>query len=192
MSDRIVFDANSNIIRLSLLDSTSTTGGRKTSLAYNTSGLIISTIADVESYPVSYKVAENNIETIATLGTYAAPSANKCRFKEIDSTNMPGWYELQLRDARFSVANSRKLGICIFGATGLVQFDGLIDLDSSYFAPGISEIETGVTYQTGWQKMLARLAGKRTRTGNAIDYRNQADNATVFRMTYTPNGGTPS
>ena len=103
----------SNIIRVFLQDTTSATGGGKTGLTFSSSGLIISTIADVEATATTYTAAGSTIETITTIGTYAAPTATKCRFKEIDATNFPGVYEIQIADARFSVANSTQLLVSI-------------------------------------------------------------------------------
>lgn len=103
----------SNIIRAFLPDSTSTTGAGKTGLTFASSGLIIATIADVESAAVAYTVAGSTIETITTNGTFAAPTATKCRFKEVDATNFPGVYEIQIADARFAVANARILFVSI-------------------------------------------------------------------------------
>jgi len=104
MSYVITFDQNSNCIMVFLGDNTKTDGSGKTGLTYNTSGLIIATRADNEASATVYKQADGNIEDISTLGTFAAPTSGKCRFKEVDATNMPGIYEIQLPDARFSVA----------------------------------------------------------------------------------------
>lgn len=103
----------SNLLRVFLQDSTSTTGAGKTGLLFSTSGLIISTIADNEATATTYTSAGSTIETITTLGTYATPTATKCRFKEVDATNFPGVYEIQLADARFAVANSQQLLVSI-------------------------------------------------------------------------------
>lgn len=105
--------ATSNIIRVFLQDSASTTGAGKTALTSTSSGLIISTIADLEATATTYTSAATNVETITTLGTFAAPTASKCRFREVDATNFPGVYEIQIADARFAVANSTQLLISI-------------------------------------------------------------------------------
>lgn len=73
------------VLRVKVLDSTSTVGAGKTGLAYNTAGLVVSTIADNEASSVVYRQADNNIETVATLGAFAAPDAGKCRFREVDA-----------------------------------------------------------------------------------------------------------
>lgn len=120
--------ATSIILRVKIRDSTVATGAGKTGLTSSSSGLIISTIANNESTPTVYAQASSNIETITTLGTYAAPTASKCRFKEVDATNHKGIYEIQLADARFAVANARTLLISISGVTGMAETDVLIPL----------------------------------------------------------------
>ena len=105
--------ATSNILRVFLQDSASTTGAGKTALTSASSGLIISTIADLEATATTYTSAATNVETITTLGTFAAPTASKCRFREVDATNFPGVYEIHIADARFAVANSTQLLISI-------------------------------------------------------------------------------
>lgn len=109
------------IIRVKLMNSSVTTGAGLTGLSSASSGLVISTIKSGEATPTTYTVAGSTIETIATLGTYAAPTATKCRFKEVDATNHPGVYEIQLADARF--ASTDALLISVSGATNLAQAD---------------------------------------------------------------------
>jgi len=93
--------------RVFIQDTTSAVGAGLTGLTFSTSGLSIHTIADNEASVTSYTAAGSTIETITTIGTFAAPTATKCRFKEIDSTNLPGWYEIQIADARWAVSGAR-------------------------------------------------------------------------------------
>jgi hypothetical protein len=118
------------ILRVKVLDTTSTTGGAKTGMAYNTAGLIVSTIADNEAAPTVYAQAAGNIETIAALGTFAAPTASKCRFAEVDPVNHRGLYEIQIANARWSVANARSVIVTLSGAAGAAQVDAEIQLDA--------------------------------------------------------------
>lgn len=104
------------------------TGQGLTGLTSASSGLIISTICDNEAAATTYTVAGSTIETIATLGTYAAPTATKCRFKEVDATNHPGTYEIQLADARWQVASATTMRISILGATNLLERELLFQL----------------------------------------------------------------
>lgn len=124
--------ATSNIMRIFLMDSTSTTGAGKTGLTSASSGLNISTIADNEATATTYTAAGSTIETITTLGTYAAPTATKCRFKEVDATNLPGLYEIQLADARYAVSSARQLVVGIT-CTGVVPVFAEIKLSAVDF-----------------------------------------------------------
>lgn len=79
-------------------------------------GLIISTIADNESTATRYRSSSSEIENITTIGTFAAPTAGKCRFKAVDATNHPYLYEIQLANARFAVAGATSMLVTITGA----------------------------------------------------------------------------
>ena len=116
------------VLRLKIRDSSKTTGAGLTGLTYSSSGLIISTIADNEATATVYTAAATHIQTIATLGTFAAPSASNCRFAEVDSTNHKGVYEIQIADARFAVSGAKSLLISISGATNCVETEVMIPL----------------------------------------------------------------
>ena len=116
------------ILRVKIFNSSVTTGAGLTGRTNASSGLIISTIADNEVTATVYTVAASHVQTITTIGTYAAPSAGNCRFKEVDATNHPGIYEVQLADARFAVSNAKFLLLTITGATNAAQCDAVIPL----------------------------------------------------------------
>ncbi len=116
------------VLRVKILDSTASTGAGKTGLTSASSSLIISTIADNEATATAYTVAASNVETITTLGTFSAPTSGKCRFKEVDSTNHKGVYEIQIADARFAVSSAKSLLVSIVGATGAAETDAVIPL----------------------------------------------------------------
>lgn len=118
----------SYITRVKILDSSQTDGRGLTGLTHESAGLIISTIANNEASATAYTQAGGTIETISTLGTYATPTATKCRFKEVDSTNHPGLYEIQLANARFAVANARSIICTVSGATNCAETDFEIQL----------------------------------------------------------------
>lgn len=101
----------------------SDTGQGLTGLSSTSTGLIISTITDNEAAATTYTQAGSTIETITTLGTYAAPTATKCRFKEVDSTNHPGVYEFQFADARWQVASAKTLRVSVTGPAALLILD---------------------------------------------------------------------
>ena len=133
-------DSASSIERFTLKHST--TGVGLTGLDNTSSGLIISTVCDNEVSATVYTVAASNVETIATLGTYAAPTASKCRFKEVDAVNHPGLYEFQFADARYAVASSLGLVISVSGATDLLDADYEIELSGDTFETLGSELDT--------------------------------------------------
>ena len=118
----------SNIIRFTLKNSS--TGIGLTGLTNASAELIIATICNNEATTTVYTQAASNIETIAALGTYAAPSASKCRFKEVDATNHKGLYEFQFANARFAIASARSLVISVTGAASLLDVDYEIQLVS--------------------------------------------------------------
>jgi hypothetical protein len=118
------------VVRFKIRNSSVSTGAGLTGLTSASSGLKISTIADNESTATTYTAGGSTIETITTLGTYAAPTATKCRFKEVDSTNHPGVYEAQIADARFAVASSKSLLVSVSGATNAAECDFVIPLRS--------------------------------------------------------------
>src|SRR5437588_12948996 len=82
----------SQSIYVNILDSTSTTGARKTGLVFNTSGLI------------AYYVRNGGSATQITLATLAAANSawSSGGFKEVDATNMKGVYRLDVPDAAFA------------------------------------------------------------------------------------------
>jgi hypothetical protein len=112
-------------------DTTGASPGKgKTGLSSTSSGLIISTIADVEATATAYTSAASHVQTISTLGTYAAPTSGDCGFREVDSTNHPGLYEIQLANARFAVSNAKSLLVSITGVSGIMDCDVCIPLRS--------------------------------------------------------------
>lgn len=142
--------ATSVILRTFLRSSQTSYDSALTGLTFNSSGLIISVISDVESSAVSYAQATGNIQTITSLGTYSSPLAARCRFREVDSTNHPGLYEIQLDDSRFSVTGAKSLTITISGATNLVTENIFIQL---------VEVPSDVTKWLGTAAATPNVAG---------------------------------
>jgi hypothetical protein len=137
------------VLRLKILDSSQITGAGLAGLTFSSTGLRVSTIADNESTATSYTAAGSTIETITTLGTYAAPTATKCRFKEVDSTNHPGLYEIQVADARYAVSSAKSLIVSVSGATNAAETDAVISLQDmdpyDATAGGLSRLDAAVS-----------------------------------------------
>jgi hypothetical protein len=102
--------ATSQSLYVEILDSTSTTGARKTGLVFNTSGL------------TAYYVRNQGSATAITLATLAAANSawSSGGFKEVDATNMPGVYRIDVPDAAFA-SGADDVTITIKGATGAAQ-----------------------------------------------------------------------
>ena len=117
MSRLITKGATDQTIYVEVLDSTSTTGGRKTGLAYNTSSL------------TAYYVRNGGSATAITLATLAAANSahSDGGFKEVDATNMPGIYRLDLPDAAVA-SGADSVVVTIKGATGMAQVSAEIQL----------------------------------------------------------------
>jgi len=109
------------VLRAKLMDSTATDGRGLTGLSFSATGLTISVIQNNAASGTHYTAAAGTIETIATFGTYAAPTPTKCRFREVDSTYHKGLYEFQFADSIFSATDS--VIISIAGATQLAEAD---------------------------------------------------------------------
>lgn len=179
----------SNLIRFLL--KRSDTGQPYLALAHDSSGLVISTIADNEATATAYTADGGTIETIAALGTYAAPTATKCRFKEVDATNHPGLYEIQLADARFAVASSKRLVITVSGVSNLNQSDYEIQLDPVFSAADavtMPEID-GVPYEVWGAAVLAMLANVKTASDGTLTVKRRDGSTTILTIEFGPTHG---
>ncbi len=119
MQELIKRGRTSNIFHVFLADIGSLVGGGKTGLTTTSTGLIIAVRRELSAAATVYAAGSSNIETISTLGTFAAPSSGKCRFKEVDATNLPGIYEIHFLDAVLDAADGSRF------LTGLVQASGV-------------------------------------------------------------------
>lgn len=117
MSRIITKGAVDQSIYVEILDSTSTTGGRKTGLVYNTASL------------TGYYVRNGGSATAITLATLAAANSahSDGGFKEVDATNMPGVYRLDLPDAAVA-SGADSVVVTLKGATGMAQVSAEIQL----------------------------------------------------------------
>src|SRR4051812_22716054 len=108
--------ATSQSVYFSILDSASTTGGKKTGIVYNAAGL------------TAYYTLNGAAAVAITLATLAAASSaySSGGFKEVDATNAPGLYRLDVPNAGLTGADS--VVISLKGASGMVQVDIEIQL----------------------------------------------------------------
>lgn len=109
--------ATSNILQIFIADSSSTTGAGLTGLVFNT--------ASLTAY---YHKDTDTTATAITLVTMTVGTFTSSGFKEIDATNMPGWYQFCPPDAAFTSAKS--VGFHLKGATNMAPLPIEIDLDA--------------------------------------------------------------
>lgn len=134
------------IVRVFIQDTSSSTGGGKTGLTNESSGLNISVIADIESSATSYTSAGSDIDTINTIGTYESPDPGQCRFKEVDSTNLPGIYEIQLLDTIWAVSDAKSLVVGVTGVSGAAPVFAEFDLGVDELVNNIINNQASVAF----------------------------------------------
>lgn len=167
MKEIIERGTTSVILHIEILDSTSTTGGMKTGLAYDTASIACRKIRSGETLSSAV-----TIEDITTLGTYQAPTSNAhIRFKEVDSTNWPGLYEIHIHNDWLDNTNSRRnVKFVIRGATGMVATSVELQL---------ADPVRGVGSPTALPNAAAEAAGGLYTRGTGAGQINQANNGQI-------------
>jgi hypothetical protein len=145
----ILAGATSQSVTVFIQNSSVSTGAGLTGLVYNTTNLIA-------YYAFTGANGGSNVISLATLA--AANSAySSGGFKEIDSTNMPGMYRLDIPNAAIAGSKGRSSVIMLSGATNM--------------APCVLEIEL-----TGWDNQVAYSS---TTVGTVTTVTNQLTAAAI-------------
>lgn len=148
--------ATSQTIDLFIQDSASTTGGGKTGIAYNA--------ASLTAY---YRKGATGSATAITLATQTVGGAySSGGFVEIDATNMPGMYRLDLPNAVVDTAGS--VSLMLKGASGMAPLPIELqviaaDLDDAT-ALGLSRLDAAITSRLASAGYTAPLVAAGTRT----------------------------
>ena len=153
--------ATSQTIDLFIQDSASTTGGGKTGLAYNT--------ASLTAY---YRKGATGSATALTLATQTVGGAySSGGFVEIDATNMPGMYRLDLPNACIDTAGS--VSLMLKGASGMAPLPielqvVAVDLENATTF-GLTNLDATVSSRLASASYASPLdaAGTRTALGMA-------------------------
>lgn len=128
--------STSNILQLFVPDSSSSTGAGLTGLAFNTGSLTCYYHKDIDT-----------TATVVTLNTMTVGTYTSAGFKEIDATNMPGWYQLCIPNA--AVSSGKNVGIHLKGATNMAPVPLEIQLVSydpyDVSALGLSNIDATIS-----------------------------------------------
>lgn len=140
--------STSQIIRVPLYDQDTPEICPSTDLTSASSGLSISISSDKSNGPIDTNTsAGSTIEDIATIGTYATPTAGETRFEVTTAGSC--WYELQFEDSVFSTANADRLYIEITdGGAEIMDAAFWVDLTPVAAADFIDDLMTEPS--TGW------------------------------------------
>lgn len=160
----IVAGATSQSVNIFIQNSGSTVGAGLTGLVFNTSGLL-----------AYYTFTGTNTTSVAiTLATLAAVTTaySSGGFKEIDATNMPGLYRLDLPNTALATSKGRVVTVMLTGAASMAPVVLEIELtavDNQSTAFGLSIAKT--TNITGFNDIAATAvvsSGAITTSGGAV------------------------
>jgi hypothetical protein len=141
---QILAGSTSQTVNIFIQDTTKTNGGGLTGLAFNTSGL------------TAYYALPSAASVAITLATLAAVTSaySSGGFKEIDATNMPGWYRFDIPNA--AIASGRFVALHFRGATNMAETPIEIELTATNNQSATAFI-TGVNSVTITGDAYARL-----------------------------------
>ena len=110
--------STSQILQIFVRDSSSTTGAGLTGLTNASSSLVAYYHRDTDTTATAISLVSMTVGTFTSSG-----------FKEIDATNMPGWYQFCPPNAAFNTG-ATSLALHLKGATNMAPLPIEIDLDS--------------------------------------------------------------
>lgn len=122
---QITKGATSQIFQIFIADSSSTTGAGKTGLAFNTSSLTAYYHRDTDTTATAISLVTMTVGTFTSSG-----------FKEIDATNMPGWYQLCPPNAALA-SGAANVGFHLQGAAGMAPLPIEVQLSALDIQDGV-------------------------------------------------------
>lgn len=157
-ADPVYAGATSVMVDLDVLDSASTTGGRKTGIAYNAASLTC-----------YYARSSSGTQTAITLASGTDGTWSSGGWVERDATNMPGIYQLGLPNAALDYGADYTTVVCK-GASGMVPVSDKIVLLKNYRNTTTTASASGLTLNAADPFSANELAGSslilRHSTGN--------------------------
>lgn len=149
--------STSQTVNIFIQDSSSATGAGLTGLVFNSAGL------------TCYYALPRAAAVSVTLATLAAVTSaySSGGFKEIDATNMPGWYRLDIPDA--ALASGRFVGLHLKGATNMAPLPLEIELTANDNQDGVrgglTALPNAAAAATGGLACLVAFGGTATAGG---------------------------
>lgn len=157
--------ATSEIWQIFIADSSSTTGAGLTGLLFNT--------ASLTAY---YHRDTDTTATVMTLVTMTVGTFTSLGFKEIDATNMPGWYQLCPPNAALA-SGAKSCGFHLKGATNMaplpleVQLTAVDPDSATAFLTSVATVTTltnAPSDSSGITTLLSRIASALTLSAGAV------------------------
>jgi hypothetical protein len=148
-------------------DSTSTTGGGKTGIAFNASGL------------TAYYVRPAGSATAITLATQTVTGAwSSGGWVEVDATNLPGIYRFDIPNAVFATGVDHAV-VMLKGASGMAPVS--LEYQLVGFDPSTSWLTSAQTASAVWDAATASYTANGTFGLNVLraDQQNKAGNVTL-------------
>lgn len=142
--------ATSEIWQIFVADSSSTTGAGLTGLVNNTSGLTAYYHRDTDTTATAISLITMTVGTFTSSG-----------FKEIDATNMPGWYQFCPPNAAIA-SGAKNCGFHLKGATNMaplpldVQLTSVDPDSTTAFITGVNSLAP----PTNWNSMVIDGSGR--------------------------------
>lgn len=156
-----VLGATSEIWQVFIRDSSSTIGAGLTGLVFNSAGLTAYYHRDTDTTATAITLATMTVGTFTSSG-----------FKEIDATNMPGWYQFCPPNAALA-SGAKSVGIHLKGATNMAPLP--IEVQLTAVNP-----DDAVRYgMTALPNAAAEAAGGLYTRGTGAGQINQANNGQV-------------
>lgn len=145
---KVIAGVTSVIVQIKIYNSTVTTGAGLTGLTNSTCGTLY-----YKRSSGTASVSVGTINTISTFGTYNG-SATAAAFKEVDSANMPGVYELHLPNNAF-VSGASEVMFLLKGGTNAAPVELKFELEpTAYAVPDLSVINNELYKNTAGQRLI--------------------------------------
>jgi len=160
MKLNVPLGATSYITQIFIQDSSSTTGAGLTGLVFNSSGLT-----------AYYHRDTDTTATAITLVTMTVGTFTSSGFKEIDSTNMPGWYQFCPPNAALA-SGAKSCAFHLKGATNMAPLP--IEVQLVAYNPddatslGLSRLDTAVSTRAAPGDAMALTSSERNSTADAF------------------------
>ena len=148
--------ATSQIFQVFIQDSSSTTGAGLTGLVFNT--------ASLTAY---YHRDTDTTATAITLVTMTVGTFTSSGFKEIDATNMPGWYQFCPPNAALA-SGATSVGFHLKGATNMAPLPVEVDLDAQVDVTFWSGTVVATPATAGIPDVNAKNIGNTAQTGRDL------------------------